>query len=78
MSKPPIVHKDIFNRELIQGSTVAYPSSNSLVIGTILKCNPRMLTVSQVGSRGTCLKYPNDVILVDGPHVTMYMLRNSK
>ena len=77
MDKPTIEHKDKLGRSLKVGDCVAYPGSNSLIVGTIKKLNPRMVGVAKLGknSYGPKNKYPHDVVLLDGPEVTMYLLR---
>ena len=81
MSKIP-EHKDKLGRTLAEGDCVAFPSANTLCIGTITKINPKMLKVKQVGStgywaRGTN-KYPEDLVKLDGEDVTMYLLTQVK
>lgn len=81
MSKDIPEHRDKLGRLLKVGDCVAYPSHNSLGVGTIKKLNPKMVKVVKVpagkyrdsGSN----KYPNDLVLLDGPEVTMYLIKNS-
>jgi len=76
--KAPIEHKDKLGRLLKVGDCVAYPSHNSLSVGTIKKLNPIMVGVCGLGKRSsTKNKYPQDIVLLDGPEVTMYLLRES-
>ncbi len=79
MAKELPEHRDKLGRLLKVGDCVAYPSHNSLGIGTIKKLNPKMIGVARVGSRSksTNNKYPGDLVLLDGPEVTMYLLRES-
>jgi hypothetical protein len=81
MSKAEIVHKDKLGRVLAVGDAVCYPDRNSLEFGTVKKLNPKMITVWEIGLHGTWYtgsrKYPQDLIKVDGPEVTMYLLRMS-
>lgn len=81
MSKTP-EHYDKLGRLLGEGDCVAFPSANTLCIGTITKVNPKMLKVKQLGStgywaRGTN-KYPSDLVKLEGEDVTMYLLKNAK
>lgn len=82
MAKELLEHKDLLGRPLAEGDCVAYPQSNTLVIGTITKVNPKMLKVAAVGSKGYWArgtnKYPGDIIKLDGEDVTMYLLKNTK
>lgn len=81
MSKLPD-HRDKLGRPLAEGDCVAFPSSNSLCIGTIIKINPKMLKVKQLGAtgywaRGTN-KYPEDLVKLEGEEVTVYLLKHIK
>jgi hypothetical protein len=75
-----VEHRDRLGRLLKVGDCVAYPSHNSLGIGTIKKLNPKMIKVGRIGSKfssnGTN-KYPQDIVLLEGPDVTMYLIKNS-
>jgi hypothetical protein len=60
---------------------VAYPSSNSLLIGRVVKLNNKMIKVVNVSaktewSRRGVNKYPQDCVVVDGAEVTMYLLKH--
>jgi hypothetical protein len=79
MVKEEVVHKDKLGRILNVGDTVVYPSSNSLVVGTVKKLNPKMVKVAEVGVVSRWYtgnnKYPSDIVVVDGPEVSMYLLK---
>lgn len=79
MTKEEIVHKDRLGRTLAVGDCVAYPSGNTLIIGVIKKINPKMVGVSAIGKNRAWSsaknKYPMDCVRLDGPEVTMYLLR---
>lgn len=79
MSKAELVHKDKLGRVLSIGDAVCYPDRNSLEFGTVKKLNPKMVTVWEIGRHSTWYtgsrKYPQDLVKVDGPEVTMYLLR---
>ena len=82
MAKELPTHQDKLGRLLVEGDCVAFPESNSLSIGTIIKLNPKMVKIVKVGAtgywaRGTN-KYPNDIIKLDGEDVTLYLLRQIK
>lgn len=81
-TKTIIEHKDKLGRTLKEGDCVAYPSHNTLEVGVIKKANPKMLTVWKLGNGGRhyngSRKYPSDLVLLDGPEVTLYVLKNSK
>ena len=81
MAKTEIEHKDKLGRVLKVGDCVAYPERNTLVIGTIKKVTPKMTMVSELGIKkyswqdNGYRKYPNDLVLLEGPLVTMYLLK---
>ena len=75
--KPPVEHRDRLGRLLKVGDCVAFPSSNSLSIGTIKKLHPKLVGVTPIKWRGMSNKYPSDLVLLEGPEVTMYLLKNS-
>lgn len=81
MAKAIIEHTDKLGRILAVGDCVVYPSSNSLNVGTIKKFNPKMITVLEVPTgkwRGTeSNKYPHDIVKVDGPEVTMFLIKKA-
>jgi hypothetical protein len=78
MSKQIPEHRDKLGRLLKVGDCVAYPSHNSLSVGSIKKLNPKMVGVAGLGKRAsTSNKYPGDLVLLDGPEVTMYLIKNS-
>ena len=78
MAKEIPEHRDKLGRLLKVGDCVAYPGSNTLMIGTIKKLNPIMVGVARVGESkwGPKNKYPSDLVLLDGPEVTMYLLKS--
>lgn len=77
--KPLPEHRDKLGRLLKVGDCVAYPGSNTLMIGTVKKLNPKMVGVAMLGKHkwGPSNKYPSDLVLLEGPEVTMYLLKNS-
>lgn len=74
-------HRDKLGRIINVGDAVCYPCQNSLDLGTVKKLNPKMVTVWEVGRHGKWYtgsrKYPQDLVKVDGPEVSMYLLRMS-
>lgn len=74
-------HPDKLGRELNMGDCVVYPQSNSMMIGTVIKFTPKMITVKTIGSGGwrgyESRKYSSDVIKIEGPEVTMYLIKNA-
>jgi hypothetical protein len=79
MSKELPEHRDKLGRLLNVGDCVAYPASNTLIIGIVKKLNPKMVGVERLGKNGwgPSNKYSSDLVLLDGPDVTMYLIKNS-
>lgn len=73
-----IVHKDILGNTIKVDDTVVYPAHNSLKIATVKKINPKMINVVAVGRTCPDRKYPSDLLVVDDPKITMYMLKHNK
>ena len=71
-------HKDILGNLLKVGDTVVYPNRNSLSIAVIQKLNPKMINVMALGRSYPDRKYPSDLLVVDDPKITLYLLKNSK
>jgi hypothetical protein len=72
-----IEHRDRLGRLLKVGDCVAYPYHNSLDIGRVKKLNPKMIGIAKLGKRENYSnKYPTDLVLLDGPEVTMFLLKN--
>ena len=72
-----IEHKDKLGRPLAVGDCVAYPDGNNLLkVGLIDKLNPKMIRVKGFKQVYTSNKYPNETVKLDGPDITMYILKN--
>lgn len=74
-----IEHKDKLGRIIKVGDAVVYPYHNRLEIGTVKKLNPKMVKVWEFGAPRKWYtgsnKYPEDIVIIDGPEVTMYLLK---
>ena len=73
-----ILHKDILGNVIKIGDTVVFPSRNELHIAIVKKLNPKMVNVVAVGRYWPDRKYPTDLLVVDDPKITLYMMKNSK
>lgn len=73
-----LFHKDILGNTIKVDDTVVYPSHNSLKIATVKKINPKMINVVAVGSSWPERKYHSDLLVVDDPKITLYMLTHNK
>jgi len=81
MTQPAPKHQDLLGRAIALDSVVAYPSSNSLLIGRVTKLNNKMIKVANVNAKSAYAraginKYPQDCVVVDGADVTMYLLKH--
>jgi hypothetical protein len=74
-------HYDIFGKEIICGSHVAYSDGFDLRIGTVDKLSEKKIRVWPINklrnkySTGK-LVYGSNIVVVEGPKVTMYILQN--
>lgn len=76
MPKQVPEHKDLLGRVLNVGDYVAYPDSNQLKIGKIDKLNTKMVRVTTNKHwRPTVNKYPADTTKLDGPDLTLFLLK---
>ena len=73
-----VMHKDVLGNEIKENCIIAYPSHNRLKIGTVRKCTPKMVSVVPVGKQYWDRKYPYEVLVVDDPKISLYILKNSK
>lgn len=73
-----IIHKDILGNTIKVDNTVVYPSHNSLRIASVVKLNPKMVNVVAIGKKYPDRKYPTDLLVVDDPKITLYMLKYNK
>ena len=71
-------HKDCLGRLLKLGDCVAAAHHNQLIVAKITKLNPKMIKVTELGSKYRCVynKYASECALLEGPEVTMYLLMN--
>lgn len=73
-----ISHKDILGNAIKVGDIVAYPSHNQMRIGVVQKLNPKMINVTAIGRKYVDRKYPSELLTVDDPKITVYVLKNAK
>lgn len=80
--KQQIEHKDKLGRLIKVGDFVAYPSSNNLEFGKVMKLNSKMVGVWPVMGASSWRtkntnKYPADLVRLAAEDMTWYILRNS-
>ena len=71
-------HRDILGNIITAGASVVYPHRNALTIAIVQKLNLKMVNVTAVGRTYPDRKYPTDLLVVNDPKITLYILRNSK
>lgn len=74
--------KDKLGQDLAEGDFVAWPNYNTLEVGVIVKINPKMVKVKKIEppkrwEAKTWNKYPKDVVKLEGPIVSMYILQST-
>ena len=77
---PPKVipeHTDKLGRLIKVGDFVAFSDRNSLEVGIVKKLNPKMIGVGRIKSKWSQNKYPQDIVRLEGPEVSIYLLKNS-
>lgn len=72
------MHKDILGNTIEEENIVVYPHHNRMKVGVVKKCSPKMVIAQPVGKLYTDRKYPNEVLVVDDPKISLYILKNSK
>ena len=81
MAKEIIIHTDLLGNVLAVGDTVAMSINNQMVVSTIKKLHPKMIKLSRSSlshwTQGYHNKYGKDLIKLEGPRVTMYLIKNS-
>lgn len=72
------MHKDVLGNEIKNGDNVVYPHHNRLKIGSVKKSTPKMVTVIPVGKQYWDRKYPHEVLVINDPKISFYILKNSR
>lgn len=80
--KETVEHRDCLGRLLKVGDCVAVAHHNGLMIATIKKLNSKTIKVARVGEKPSRFnsgynKYAKECALLEGPEVTMHLLKNS-
>lgn len=74
-----VIHVDCLSRPLKAGDCVAVAHRNQLMIAVVKKLHAKMITVGTLGTySGTYKKYASECALLDGPEVSMFLLKNRK
>lgn len=65
---------DIMGKPLAVGEVVAFPTGRQLDIGTVVKVTNKMVRVKNLMGLDAGLRYHDDVIQLQGPDVTKFLL----
>lgn len=78
MAKEQVQHLDKLGKPIFIDACVAFPGSNSLYIGKVVKLNPKMISIEKIGKhKSKYNKYPLDCVVVDGQDVTVAILKGA-
>ena len=85
MAKKEIDHRDLLNKRIKVGDIVAFAESGSQYVGKISKLTPKRVKISRITAPDPARWYrqveyqrpPDDVVIIEGAHVTAYILANS-
>ena len=82
--KEPIEHRDLLNKKIAVGDIVAFAESGSQYVGKIVKLTPKRVKIDRITTR-TAFRYgnylyqrpPGDVVIIEGAHVSVYIMAHS-
>jgi len=83
--KEPIEHRDLLNKKIAVGDIVAFAESGSQYVGKITKLTPRRVKINRITAHDPTRWFkqtayqrpPDDVVIIEGAHVTAYIMANS-
>jgi hypothetical protein len=79
--KPAPVHQDKLGQEIEVGACVAVAHHNSLAVAIVIKLTPKMVRIKIANITtnswyyGHHNKYGDQMVVLEGPSVTMYLLK---
>jgi hypothetical protein len=75
-------HNDLLGREVVEGDAVAFTHKNSMMVGKVIKITPKQVRVIPLMSRYRAdtgyLKYTKQCVLIGGPDLTMWILKQQE
>lgn len=73
------VHTDLFDNQIKEGSVVITSIwQHNLEVCVVKNLTPKMVRVKPLTTKtATYLRYPKDLLIIEGEDVTSYILRNS-
>jgi len=77
-----IEHRDRLGKLIKIGDFIAAADNNRLSVGIVNKLNPKMVQYKTVSKEKywhgrRVNKYPDDVVIIEGPNVSVYLLKHS-
>lgn len=86
MSKKEIIHRDLLGKLISVGDIVAFAESGSQYVGKITKLTAKRVKINRITAHDPNRWYkqlayqrpPDDVVIIEGLHVTAYILKNSQ
>jgi hypothetical protein len=73
--KPEPIHHDLLGTQIKMGDYVAFSVGRDMCVGTVTKMHNKMIGVTPLGKAYYNNFYSKNVVIVDGPKVTMYLLK---
>ena len=80
--KEEIQHRDRLGQIIKIGDFVVAADNNRLSVGVVNKINPKMIQYTAISDNRywndrKINKYPDDVVVTQGSHVTMFLLKRN-
>lgn len=81
--KALIEHRDLLNKKLSVGDIVAFAESGTQYVGKITKLTPKRVKINRITAlypsriQKEYQRPPCDVVIIEGAHVTAYIMANS-
>jgi hypothetical protein len=77
------LHNDLLGRDVVEGDAVAFTHQNSLMVGKVVKITPKQVRViplmtTEYRRESGYLKYTNQCVLIGGPDLTMWILKQQE
>jgi hypothetical protein len=76
-----VIHLDKLGKEITVGDCVAVPVRNHMRVGRVTKLTSKMVRIDELTTatwQRQWIKYSDDLVVVDGPGVTMLVLKVGK
>ena len=83
----PIVHRDLLNKQIKVNDIVAFAQGGDQYVGSVTKLTPKRVKIRRITQYETThpiwrqheyQRPPENVVIVEGMHVTAYILKHSE